>query len=166
MDWLKQIAPTIATMLGGPLAGMAVDVIGNAFGMKDATKDQIKEVLSSGNLTADQIAAIKQAEAELKIKLKELDIKLEEIHAKDRDSARQMAAATGDVYTPRVIAVIVFIIWASVQYKVFNGTIPPEMKELVARVLGTLDAVLMAVIYYYYGSSSGSAAKTEALTKK
>jgi hypothetical protein len=40
------------------------------------------------------------------------------------------------------------------------------MRELVARALGTLDAVLMAVIYYYYGSSSSSAAKTEAMQGK
>ena len=33
MDWLKQIAPTIATALGGPLAGMAVSAISKAIGV-------------------------------------------------------------------------------------------------------------------------------------
>jgi hypothetical protein len=32
MDWLKQIAPTIATALGGPLASMAVSAISKAIG--------------------------------------------------------------------------------------------------------------------------------------
>ena len=102
MEWLTKIAPTAATLLGGPLAGMAVDAIGSALGMKDATKDQIKEALSSGNINADQMAALKQVEADLKIKMKELDIKLEEIHTGDRNSAREMAAKTGDVWTPRI----------------------------------------------------------------
>lgn len=166
MDWLKTIAPTIATAMGGPLAGMAVDAIGNALGMKDATKEQVKDLLASGTLTSDQMASIKQADASLKVRMKELEIDMEKVHAGDRNSAREMAARTGDVWTPRIMALVVFIVWGAVNYKLFNGTINSDMRELVARALGTLDAVLMAVIYYYYGSSSSSAAKTEAMTGK
>ena len=114
----------------------------------------------------EQMAAIKNAEADLKLKLKELDIDMEKVHAADRASARDMAAKTGDIWTPRIIAGIVFLVWAVVQYHVFTTTIPDGMRELVARMLGTLDAVLMAVVYYYYGSSSGSAAKTQAMAEK
>lgn len=166
MDWLKTIAPTIATAMGGPLAGMAVDAIGNALGMKDATKEQVKDLLASGTLTADQMASIKQADANLKVRMKELEIDMEKVHAGDRNSAREMAAKTGDVWTPRLMAIVVFAVWGAVNYKLFNGTINGDMRELVARALGTLDAVLMAVIYYYYGSSSSSAAKTEAMAGK
>jgi len=166
MDWLKTIAPTIATAMGGPLAGMAVDAIGNALGMKDATKEQVKDLLASGTLTSDQMASIKQADATLKVRMKELEIDMEKVHAGDRNSAREMAARTGDVWTPRIMALVVFIVWGAVNYKLFNGTINGDMRELVARALGTLDAVLMAVIYYYYGSSSSSAAKTEAMQGK
>ena len=42
MEWLKAIAPTAATLLGGPLAGMAVEAIGNALGVSDATKEKIR----------------------------------------------------------------------------------------------------------------------------
>ena len=166
MDWLKTIAPTIATAMGGPLAGMAVDAIGSALGMKDATKEQVKDLLASGTLTSDQMASIKQADASLKVRMKELEIDMEKVHAGDRNSARDMAAKTGDVWTPRLMAIVVFAVWGAVNYKLFNGTINGDMRELVARALGTLDAVLMAVIYYYYGSSSSSAAKTEAMAGK
>lgn len=166
MDWLKQIAPTAATLLGGPLAGMAVDAIGKALGVSDATKDQVKDILTSGTVNAEQMAAIKQAEADLVLKVKQLDIDMEKIHSSDRASARDMAAKTGDVWTPRIIAMMVFIVWGVVQYHVFTSVIPDGMRELVARMLGTLDAVLMAVVYYYYGSSSGSAAKTAAMAEK
>lgn len=166
MEWLKTIAPTIATAMGGPLAGMAVDAIGNALGMKDATKEQVKDLFASGTLTADQMASIKQADATLKVRMKELEIDMEKVHAGDRNSAREMAAKTGDVWTPRIMAMVVFVVWGAVNYKLFNGTINNDMRELVARALGTLDAVLMAVIYYYYGSSSSSAAKTEAMAGK
>lgn len=166
MDWLKTIAPTIATAMGGPLAGMAVDAIGTALGMKDATKEQVKDLLASGTLTGEQMASLKQADANLKVRMKELEIDMEKVHAGDRNSAREMAAKTGDVWTPRIMAIVVFAVWGAVNYKLFNGTINGDMRELVARALGTLDAVLMAVIYYYYGSSSSSAAKTEAMAGK
>lgn len=166
MEWLKQLAPTAATLLGGPLAGMAVDAIGNALGLKDATKDQVKDLLASGTLNADQMAAIKQAEADLILKVKQLDIDMEKVHAGDRASARDMAAKTGDVWTPRMIAVVVFIVWGAVNWKLFNGTINGDMRELVARALGTLDGTLLAVIYYYFGSSAGSKDKTDAIASK
>ena len=166
MDWLKQLAPTAATLLGGPLAGMAVDAIGNALGLKDATKDQVKDLLASGTLNADQMAAIKKAETDLILKVKELDIDMEKVHAGDRASARDMAAKTGDVWTPRIIALVVFIVWGAVNWKLFNGTISGDMRELVARALGTLDGTLLAVVYYYFGSSSGSKDKTEAIATK
>ena len=166
MEWLKQIAPTAATLLGGPLAGMAVDAIGKAIGMTDATKEQVKDVLSSGTLNADQMAAIKQAEADLVLKVKQLDIDMEKVHAGDRASARDMAAKTGDVMTPRIIALVVFVVWGAVNWKLFNGTINGDMRELVARALGTLDGTLLAVVYYYFGSSSGSKDKTDAIATK
>ena len=166
MEWLKQLAPTAATLLGGPLAGMAVDAIGNALGMKDATKDQVKDLLTSGTLNADQMAAIKKAEADLILKVKQLDIDMEKVHAGDRASARDMAAKTGDVWTPRIIALVVFIVWGAVNWKLFNGTISGDMRELVARALGTLDGTLLAVVYYYFGSSSGSKDKTDAIAGK
>jgi hypothetical protein len=33
MDWLKTIAPTIATALGGPLAGLAIEAVSKAIGI-------------------------------------------------------------------------------------------------------------------------------------
>lgn len=55
MDWLTKLAPVAASLLGGPLAGLAVDAIGSALGLKDATKEKITEVLQSGTMTAKQI---------------------------------------------------------------------------------------------------------------
>lgn len=168
-DWktlLKSVAPVAASIIGGPFAGMAVEAIAGAIGDPGATKEQIIEKLQAGTLTAEQMTALKTADAALKIKLRELDIDLEKVHAADRASARDMAAKTGDVWTPRILAFVVLITWGVVQYHLLTAVVDPTMRELVARLLGTLDAALMAVLYYYYGSSAGSAAKNEALAKK
>ena len=163
---LKSVAPTAATLIGGPFAGMAVEAIASAIGDPEATKDQIIKKISTGTLTAEQMTALKAADASLVIKLRELDIDIEKVHAADRASARDMAAKTGDVWTPRILAFVVLLTWGIVQYHLLTAVVDSTMRELVARLLGTLDAALMAVLYYYYGSSAGSAAKNEALAKK
>jgi protein-S-isoprenylcysteine O-methyltransferase Ste14 len=84
--------------------------------------------------------------------MKSLDIDLERIAASDRDSARQMAIQTHD-WTPRILAVVVICAWVFIQWHLLNSVIPDVMRELIARVLGTLDAALTLVLSYYFGSS-------------
>ena len=158
MDLLKtfgpligQVAPTIATALGGPVAGMAVKALSGAlFGHEDATEDDIKTALA--NPTADQLAALKKIDADFKVQMKTLDIVLERIAASDRDSARKMAIMTHD-WTPRVLAVVIVMSWGIVQWFLLHNVIEPSMRELIARVLGTLDGALMLVLSYYFGSA-------------
>ena len=84
--------------------------------------------------------------------MKSLDIDLEKIAADDCNSARQMAIATHD-WTPRILAVVVICAWVFIQWHLLNSTIVSEMRELVARVLGTLDAALTLVLSYYFGAA-------------
>ena len=45
---LGQVAPSLATALGGPLAGVAVKTLSNAlFGHEDATEQQISDAMAS-----------------------------------------------------------------------------------------------------------------------
>lgn len=158
MDLLKtfgpligSVAPTIATALGGPVAGMAVKALSGAlFGHDGATEDEIKTALA--NPTADQLSALKKIDADFKVQMKSLDIDLERIAASDRDSARNYAILTHDL-TPRILAVIVVVAWGSVQWFMLHHVIEPSMRELIARVLGTLDGALMLVLSYYFGSA-------------
>ena len=157
MDWLKTIAPTIATALGGPLAGMAIEAVSSAIGIDP--KD-VKETLSEGKLSADQIASIKTAEIELKARAQELGLDFAKLAVEDRKSARDMQVATRSLVPP-LLAVLVTVAWGLVQYFLLTHVIEPSMRELIARVLGTLDGALMLVLSFYFGSSSGSQAKDE-----
>ena len=65
MNWLAQIAPTIATALGGPLGGIAYEAVSKVMGI---SQDDAKKMLDDGKLTADQIASVQQAEIALKAK--------------------------------------------------------------------------------------------------
>jgi len=156
------VAPTIATALGGPLAGMAVRAISSAiFGHENGTEDDIMNVL--GNPTGDQLAQLKKIDADFKVQMKSLDIDLERIAEEDRDSARQMQMTTRD-WIPRVLAVgVTFGFFGIVAYILHYG-LPPTGGEALLMLIGTLGTAWTSVMGFYFGSSAGSKQKTDALT--
>lgn len=171
---VSKIAPILGTAIGGPLGGAAVDLIGNVFGLSDKTEESIKAAITRA--TPEQLLALKQAESEFKLKVMELNQKAVEAgyintqvmyktEVEDRSSARQREVQTGDVWTPRILAGIVLIATFICEGWVLTHAIPPGSEMLVGRVLGTMDAALLAVLYYYFGSSSGSAAKNNLINK-
>lgn len=164
MDWLVKFAPTAATLLGGPLAGLAVEALGSALGLKDSTKEKITEVIQSGTMTPEQITAIKTAEANLKVRLKELDIKLEEIAAQDRHSARMMQIENRS-WIPAVLSVLTVGGFFYLLVGSAMGTFKLEGSDIMMLLLGVLARETAGVYAYWLGSSSGSAQKTEMLKK-
>ena len=155
MSWLESIAPTIATALGGPLAGMAVEAISKAIGVDPS---EVQNVISSGKMTADQIASLQTAEIALKARAQEMGLDFEKLAVADRASARQMQISTNS-FIPPILSIMIVVAWTAVQYFLLTHIIDPSMRELIARVLGTLDGALMLVLSFYFGSSSGSQAK-------
>jgi len=159
MDWLKSIAPTIATAMGGPLAGMAVEAISKAIGVDPS---RVQETINSGKMTADQIASLQTAEIALKARAQEMGLDFEKLAVADRSSARQMQMTTGS-FVPPLLSVMIVIAWSTIQWFLLTHVIESSMRELVARVLGTLDGALMLVLSFYFGSSAGSSAKDQLL---
>ena len=149
---VENVAPTIATALGGPVAGMAVKALSTALlGHGDGSTDDITAALSTA--TPEQIAAIKRADNDFKVQMKQLDIDLVRIAADDRNSARNMAVGTHSL-TPSVMSYVIVVCWAIIQYFLFTHVIEASMRELIARVLGTLDGALMLVLSFWFGSSN------------
>ena len=164
MDLLKtfgpligSVAPTIATALGGPVAGLAVKAISGAlFGHDSATEDDIRTVLA--NPTGDQLAALKKIDADFAVQMKALDIDLERIAAGDRASARDMQKETKD-WIPRALAVSVTVgFFAILLYMLIYG-LPTTGNEALLLLLGALQTAWGGIIAFYFGSSSGSQQK-------
>lgn len=163
MDWLKTIAPTVATALGGPLAGLAVDALGKAFGWQDATIEKVQELLASGQLNAEQIAAIKMAEMDLVKHERELGFKFEELLTKDRDSARQREAAVKD-NTNKILAYVVVGAFIAMVASILMGWSKVE-SVMAGTLVGYLSAKAEQVLAYYFGSTKGSADKTALIAR-
>ena len=143
---LKGIAPTLATAVAGPLGGMAVSALATKFGVADSVESVAKAI------AGDPQAAQKIAEVELEYA---------KLDAADRDSARKNEAALAtNENTPLlnksvtpVLAIVVVVAWGLIQYHLLTHVVPTEMREIIIRVLGTLDGALVMVLSYYFGAS-------------
>ena len=161
---LGQLAPTLATALGGPLAGLAAKTLSNVLlGNENGSETDIAKALQSA--TPDQLAAIKQIDADFKTRMAELEIDLERISAKDRDSARNREIQTGD-HTPKILAAAITVGFFGILFWMFVYGVPKNGNEALLLMLGALQTAFTGVIAYYFGSSAGSKAKTDALAAK
>ena len=155
MDWLKSIAPTIFTALGGPLGGLAYEAVSKVMGV---SQDDAKTMLESGKLTADQIASVQQAEIALKAKAQELGLDFEKLAVEDRASARQMQSATHS-WIPPFLAVGITVGFFGILYALMSDRVTKSDELMI--MLGSLSTAWTGVIAFYFGSSAGSQRKDE-----
>jgi len=153
MDWLKtieQLAPTIASALGTPVAGMAVSALESALGMK---QEDIQKNIEDSKLTAEQVASIQQAEIALKAKAQELGLNFEQMAVQDRASARDMQTKLHSVVPP-TLAILVTLGF----FGILIGLMTEQFKtsEALMIMLGSLGTAWTGIIAYYFGSTLGS----------
>jgi hypothetical protein len=151
---LKTMAPGLATMVAGPLGGLAVKAIAEKFGVED---------------TVEAVTAAIQSDPDAAMKLREIDLKEIEAHAKDRNSARdrEIQIATSDkapmlnkLVTPVLALGVVGLSFLLFAILIFVD-VKPEAKDILIYILGVLSAAVTQILSYYFGSSQGSKDKSE-----
>jgi hypothetical protein len=134
-DVVGTVAPGIATVLGGPLAGVAVKALSELFlGKSEGTADELQQ-------------AITNASPDLLIKLKELDKGFYQIDADDRANARQRQIDLHD-WTPNVIAFTFLIGYFVLQYYFITTSATPFQEQVSAR----LQDIMMMIFGYFFGA--------------
>jgi hypothetical protein len=160
LDLVKGVAPTLATALGGPLAGAAVTAIAEKFGVED-TVEAVTNAL--------QVASPEQL-----AKLQEIDIKKLELENADRDSARKahMAIATSpdahwlEKLTMPILALgTVSLAFLLIGILLFIN-IPDSQENIIIFALGFITSAATQVLSFYFGSSQGSKEKDMKALKK
>ena len=156
---LSVVAPNIGTALGGPIGGMAGRVVAKALlGKDEASDNEIFEAVEKA--TPEQLVALKKADADFKVQMKQLDIDLAKISADDRDSARKRQIALGD-HTPTVLAILTMLAFFGYIGAVTFLPTPNADIGLVNVAIVWLGGTASTVVAYYFGSSSGSKQKNE-----
>lgn len=170
-DW-KKVLGTVAPWIGAAaaggvpaLVGMAANQLGNAFGKNvDGTVEAIAQAVSGA--TPEQMIALKNSDNDFKIKMQELGFQniqaIDKIAADDRASARAMHMAVRDMSTP-VLSYLVVVAFFGVIYMILTQAInvPPELRDVVMVLIGTLASAFTQVLNFRFGTSAGSKDKTD-----
>jgi Flp pilus assembly protein TadB len=158
------VAPTIATALGGPLAGAAVSALSNAiFGTEGKSVKDIEKALTSSS-SPETLLALKKADLEFETKMAELGVDLERIAQEDRASARQREEKVGGYSVPLMAFFILFCFFGAVGITLLGYS--QIESALAGTLIGFLAAKAEQVVSYYFGSSAGSVAKNKMLEKR
>lgn len=164
-DWktlVSSIAPTLATALGGPLAGAAVSALSQSLlGKKDGTEKEISTVLQTAS--PEILLQVKKADQEFAVKMKELDINVEKLVYDDRADARKRESTVKDSINKTLAFMIVGAFIALIGSVVLGWAKVDSV--LAGTLVGYLSAKCEQVLAYYFGSSKGSSQKTELLAK-
>lgn len=158
MNWLEQVAPTVASALGGPLAGLAVEAISKAIGVP---QEDAKRLLEDGKMTSEQIAQVKLAEIDFQKQAQALGLNFETLAVEDRKSAREMQISTKSFLVP-ALAIIIVVSFIGVVVGTLVGYSHIE-SAMAGTLIGYLSAKAEQVVSFYFGSSHGSQKKDEFL---
>jgi len=172
-DWKSvagKVFPWLATALGGPPAGLAVDAICHAVGLESTPENAAKvmEQAAAGKLSGDQFLALKKAEQDFMLRAQELGYKqvsdMEKIAADDRDSARKREIAVRD-HTPAIGFYFTSIGFFGLLAVLIFHAAPEGSRDLLNIMLGALSLAWGNEIKYFYGGSTNDAKTSEMLYK-
>jgi len=154
---LKNVAPGLATIVAGPLGGMAVKAMADRLGVSD---------------TVEAVTQAIQADPEAAMKLAEIDLKQFQLENEDRASARHMqeVALQQDSWFAKNFLYLFASVWSVFAMTFFSlasfYTIPEANTRIVDTIIGVLiGTVLTGFFNFFFGSSKGSKDKTDALVK-
>ena len=143
------VAPSLGTALGGPMGGMAVNLVTKALGI-DAKSSPKQMQAAVEKATPEQLAALKKVETEFEVRMKELDVDLFKLETADVQEARN--AFKGD-WTPKVFGLVA--LFGFVGY-IFLVTLQPPSENsdtIVSLVLGYLGGLVSGISSFYFGAS-------------
>ena len=152
MDWKKTlatVAPTLATAFGGPLAGLAANVAMEALGVD--SEDKLEAAVLSGDPQA--LFKLKEAEQNLKIKMRELGIEESKLAVDDRKSAREMFRVN---IWPQITLSVLFIGgYLALIFMIFSGqfALNDSIRDMANILLGVLTSGIPMILRFWFGGS-------------
>jgi hypothetical protein len=152
MSWISQVLPTIGTLLGGPMGGLALEAVGKCLNIDSATTDKVQKALNAGNLTAEQMAALQAADLQLKTRMAELGIDAEKLAQADRASAREMQIKTGSSI-PAALGLTITLGFFGILVALMEGSLKMWDNAGLQMMIGSLGTSWGMVVAYYFGSS-------------
>jgi hypothetical protein len=173
LNVVTKLAPTIASVAGGPLAGSAVTALEAVFGITPKpdvplTDRQSAIAAAISGATPEQLAAMRKADQDYAARMQEAGFKdvetLASLAVQDRASARQMQTVTKSWPAPFLALFVTLGFFGTLIVMMFVA-LPQATHDALMLLLGSLSTAWVSIVAYYFGSSAGSARKSELLAQ-
>lgn len=160
MNWksiIGTVAPTIATALGGPIAGAAVKFLGSQFlGDENASEETVANFVRDAN--PETLMQIKQADQEFALQMERLGVDVFKLEVEDKKDARLQHK---DSHMPAAMTVVLTLLIAAILWALFYVPVPEGAQEVLYFILGIVVKEWANSLHYWYGTTRGSADKTK-----
>ena len=156
LDLLKSAAPALATVVAGPMGGMAVKAIASKLGVEE---------------TVEAVTQAIQADPQAAQKLAEIDLEQFKLEIQDRDSARKAHAEIATSANAHILEKLtmpllalgtVGLSFTLIGVLIFSN-IPDDQENIIIFALGFITSAATQVLSFYFGSSQGSKEKSTQL---
>lgn len=172
---LESVAPTIASAIGGPFAGVAVNAVLQKLGVNATTPEAQQQAVEAAATSSDPdiLLKLKQADNDFQAQMKQLGIAEEKLTYDDLANARSMQMATRDQTVGELawlviagfLLVSVFECVAMVFWPARWAAIPAAALNILGMIFGFLANEAKQASAFYFGSSAGSQSKDATLAE-
>jgi hypothetical protein len=173
---VENLAPTIASVIGGPLAGSGVSALEKLFGLTPAPaaspSDRLNDVAAAiAGATPQQLADMRKADQDYAVAMAQAGFKdtetLASLSVQDRTSARDMQVSVRSIMPPVIgSAIIVGSLCAAAA--ILSGKVSyanTTEATMVGTVIGYLFSEAKAVLSFYFGSTRDTEQTNDLLAK-
>lgn len=155
MDWLKALAPTAATLLGGPMAGMAVKFLADKIGAPADTAEAVTSALAGMAGTPEGRIKLAEIDADLRKHAIDAGLDLERLAVQNAANINTtMQAEAGAEHWPTyswrpaigfavALDLVLSVIVVAIAYAgvMFFG-VKPEVLQYLPAMLGAMAAMI------------------------
>lgn len=146
------VAPTVADALGSPLAGVAITLLGHAFGCSTGKIDDVVSAIAADPNANDKLRVLEEQNKPILAQLASQNYAIE---VGDREDARRNSPQYKDFL--RHMAYLVtcgFFGVLIIMFLPFSINPDSTERELLSMLVGMLVSKWQTIIDFYYGSSS------------
>lgn len=172
IDWksvvnvIGTVAPGIATMLGGPLAGTVVGELSQlVLGHKNGTQEEVAAAIGV-NPSPDTLLKIKQLETDLKTKFIDAGIEWAKIAGEDVKDARAMQIQTRSKM-PAYLGVLAIVTFFGMMGSMWFFGLPKDsqLTGILIMAFGMMRDEVKAIYNFVFGNTQGSDDNNKLLSK-
>lgn len=173
LNVVEKLAPTLASVLGGPLAGAGVSALEGVFGLTpspSATEGDRTSALAAAisGATPEQLVAMQKADQDYAVQMATLGFKDKEdiaaLQVKDVQGARDMQVANKSYIVPS-LAILVTVGFFGLLAAMMFSVVPAANKDILNIMVGTLGTAWVTIMSFYYGASHSSDMSNQNLVK-